>query len=287
MFVVLSRHQNDTMKRGSNSMRKLLGVGARRRGTALLVGAVMLSTGMWSPARADVLGPVETYPDIVPDVTQVYTYNPVVSFDPATGEVVYGPLVLAFDTWSQNLGTVALDLLSDEPTNLDNPTVSQCVSWVVEGVCGERRPVGGFEVHPAHGHIHFQEFARYELRKLREEDGRVNYSRGGLVAISDKVSFCLFDSRAVRPDARPVRTYAGCGSTREGISAGWADIYGSDLAGQQLPVDRLADGRYALVIAMDYADRLWESDNDNNVVEVIVELSNGATQATIVDKRWP
>lgn len=229
--------------------------------------------------------PAPTYPDLVPDVTDVIVYRPVLGFD-GSGGVVYGPAELAFDTWSQNLGTVALDLVSDEPTNVENPTVSQCVAWTAD-VCRERRQVGGFELHPEHNHFHFNEFARYELRKVRR-NGRVNYSDSGLLALSDKVSFCLLDSTQVRDDARPVPTYLGCTVTREGISAGWADIYGWDLAGQQMkPPGGVQDGRYALVISLDYAGRLWESDDGNNVVEVIVEISNGATQAAIVERRQP
>jgi hypothetical protein len=232
------------------------------------------------------LDPPETYPDVVPDLTHVFPNRPILGFDQPTGTFVFGPPVLRFDTWSQNLGTVALDLISDDPANVENPTVSQCVAWTGD-VCRERRQVGGFELHAAHNHFHFNEFARYELRALLP-DGTPDYSAAGLLDISEKVSFCLIDSTQVRPDARPVPVYVGCTPTREGISAGWADIYGASLAGQELsPAGGLVDGRYALVISMDYGDRLYESDNGNNVVEATVEVSNGATQAVIVDRRWP
>lgn len=300
------------------------GRGTRGRRRAVVIAAAVVAMGLSTPARAQdgplpdscrlhaakvvnpgcapalqeqlgqavdgltgpVLDPPDTYPDLEPEVTVVYTYRDIVDFDPATGELVYGPLLFAFDTWSRNIGTVALDLLSDDPANVNNPAVSQCVSWTVDGVCRERREVGGFEVHPDHNHFHFNDFAQYELRTLLP-DGTPDYSAAGLLDISEKVSFCLLDSWRIRDDARPVRTYTSCGSTREGISAGWADIYGGDLPGQQFPAEGLADGRYALVVTMDTNDRLWESDNGNNVLEVTVELSQGLTQATIVDRRRP
>lgn len=281
-------------------MGRVSGVAGRlcRRGAPAV--AVVLAIGLTLPAHAedepvpepvkgtveDVLTPSLTYPDLVPNVTEVFVFRPAVGFDPETGTFIYGPPELSFDTWSQNLGTVPLDLVSDDPTNVSNPTVSQCVSWSPDLVCRERRQVGGFELHPTHGHFHFQNFARYELRRV-QRNGSVNYRPRGLLAVSDKVSFCLIDSVQVRDDARPVPTYVLCTGTREGISAGWADIYTSDLPGQQLPLEGLADGRYAVVVSMDTADSVWESDDGNNTVEVIIELSNGATEIAVVERRWP
>lgn len=262
--------------------------------------AAVIALGLGVPAQADVapvpepvkgeigevLNPGITYPDLVPDVTELFALRPAIGFDPNTGAVVYGPPHVFFDTWSQNLGTVPLDLVSDDPTNVSNPTVSQCVSWSPDLVCRERRQVGGFALHPAHNHFHFEGFARYELRKVNRK-GQVDYRSRGLIDVSDKVSFCLLDSTTVREDASPVPTYVGCTPTREGISAGWADIYTSDLDGQQLSLEGQPDGRYAVVITMDTGDHLFESDNGNNVVEVIFDLSNGGTQATIVGRNRP
>lgn len=276
-------------------------VRSSHRGRHALLLAVALSVSAAVPAaRAEgplkpVLDPVvgdpgDTFPDLVPDVTVVGAYQ-TITFDPDTGQAVEGPPEMFFDTWSKNLGEVALDLQSDEPTNVTNPAVSQCTSWYdgEDLVCRERRTVGGFELHPTHGHFHFNDFGRYELRRLLQS-GSPDYSSRGLIDISDKVSFCLIDSTPVRSDARPVPTYVLCGSTREGISAGWADIYTSDLEGQQLSLAGLSDGRYALVVTMDGANHVFESDDTNNRVVVTVQLSNLASanpQAVIVDKTWP
>jgi hypothetical protein len=267
----------------------------RSRRWLLLVAAVALLVPLNPAARADgpldpVLGdPGFTYPDIKPDVTDVLVERQFLGFDPTTGAAVYDLPTLYFDTWAQNVGDVALDLMTDDPANVVNPAVSQCVSWYSPLVCRERRPVGGFELHPAHGHFHFNDFAGYELRRF-DADGTPNYSAAGLVSASDKVSFCLIDATPIADDAFPVPTYVACGSTREGISAGWADIYTSDLEGQSLSAGGLVDGTYALVVTSDTANSVFESDDTNNRVIVAVQLtglSTGTPQASIVGRTWP
>jgi hypothetical protein len=263
---------------------------------ALLVG-VLLAPTLSVPAKAeDALDPIvgnpgNTYPDLVPDVRFVFLQREDL-WDPNTQTFIQDPTTpptMWFDTWSQNLGTVAVELTADEPDNLANSTVSQCVSWRTDHVCREYTPtpVGSFTWHEEHTHFHYQDFADYELRKIRR-NGEVNYSSRGLVAASEKVSFCLMDSQQVRGGAELTPWYKACQPVRQGIQPGWADIYTSDLAGQQvtLPVD-IPDGRYALVVTMDTANRLLESDDSNNRVVVTVEILNGGTAAQIVDRSYP
>lgn len=226
----------------------------------------------------------ETYPNLVPNVTYVEVVRPF-GWDPITMTFFEEPPQLWFDTHSQNLGVVPMDLINDEPENVTNPAVAQCVAWTTDFVCRERRRVGGFVLHVPHNHFHFDDFAAYELRALLG-DGSVDYSAGGLLSSNEKVSFCLVDSEAVAPNARPTPAYVACTSVREGISPGWADIYTSDLEGQQLEIGGLDDGRYALVVDMDVSNHLYESDDTDNRLEVIVELSNGLEDVAIVERRW-
>jgi hypothetical protein len=226
-----------------------------------------------------------TYPDLVPNVTDTYITYSYVDFNPETGEFIYGPPLLAFDTVAQNLGQVALDIQSDDFTNQTDPPAAQCVAWTGP-VCRERERIGGFEIHPGHGHIHFNDFAKYELRKL-SADGTPDYSSTGLVAISDKVSFCLIDIMKIRDDASPVGTYTTCTALREGISPGWADVYGAELPGQTFPINGVPDGRYAIIVAMNYTGSVYESDHTNNRVAVTVDVVTGAApSATIVDRSY-
>jgi hypothetical protein len=225
-----------------------------------------------------------TYPDLVPDVTQVYVGWDF-TFDPETGTFTQTNPKIHFDTWSKNLGPVPLDLVSDDLTAQESASVSQCLAWRPDYVCRERQTVGGFVAHPEHGHIHFEGFASYELRRLLA-DGTPDYSTAGLVDTSDKVSFCLIDLEQVRADAVPVPTYLFCDGKREGISPGWADIYGAFLEGQQFPVAGMADGSYALVITMNPMGNVFESDHTNNRVAATIELSGGGTMARLLSKSW-
>lgn len=233
-------------------------------------------------AVADALAHETTYPNLVPNVTEVRIYRPL-RWNPETQTVFEGPPMLTFDTHSQNFGTVPVDLLADDPENITASTVSQCVSWAPDYVCRERHRVGGFSWHAEHTHFHYQDFASYGLRRLGP-DGRPDYSSAGLVGASEKVSFCLMDSTPVADDAVPVPTYAACNPIRQGISPGWADIYTSDLPGQEISIDGLADGSYALVVTMDPADHLFESDDTDNRIEVTVAISGGLRNAEITDR---
>lgn len=228
-----------------------------------------------------------TYPDLVPNVTDVSIFHEF-RWDPATETFTEGPPRFHFDTYAQNLGTVPLDLAADDPTNTAGSTVSQCVSWKPPYVCRERAQVGGFEWHDEHTHYHYLDFAYYQLRTLTA-DGSPDWSASGLVGTSDKVSFCLLDSQQVSPDAVPVPTYLTCNPLHQGISPGWSDIYNSGLPGQSMSLAGLPEGRYALVVALNPAGHVRETDSTNNRVVVIVEVSNFddfIPQATIVSRSW-
>lgn len=263
-----------------------------RRRAAMLVAGMVLGPLPGLPAHAaDPLAPVlgdpgTTLPNLVPDVRHVEFFQQTTT-DLVTGtSVPVGPPRFLFDTWVQNLGAVSLQLTAEDLADFEDTPVSQCVSWRTDRLCREQRPVGGFGLDPDHGHFHFEEFAAYELRRLLH-NGRVDYSNRGLVASNGKVSFCMIDSAQVRDDAFPVGYYRGCGTAMQGVSAGWADIYSAGLPGQEFPVESLVDGRYALVVDLDYANRLYETDDTDNVVEVTVEISGNVTQVAIVGRNRP
>lgn len=224
-----------------------------------------------------------TLPNLVPDTREVTIAYTNVHLDPETGEAVWTEPYLEFDTYSQNLGSASLDVTFDRDA-LPEMRVLQCVSWSYDRICRERRPVGGFEYHDVHGHFHFLEFATYELRRLRA-DGSVDQSAAGLIAGSPKVSFCLIDSAPVTSDAFMFPTYTQCTPARQGISPGWADIYTSNLEGQSFPIDGITDGRYALVLTLDPNNRLYETDDSDNRVAAILEISGGVKDVAVVERR--
>ena len=243
----------------------------------------VVNPGCVPALTSDIRDPGLAFPNLSPDVRNVQIQRPFV-FDEATQTFHEGPLPeLAFDGWVQNRGDVPLELVADDP---ENPTTAmQCVSWTGH-VCREKRVVGEYEWHEEHSHFHFTDFADYQLRRLAP-DGRPDYSDAGLLARSEKVSFCLVDAALIDLLDPAPPFYLSCGPTLQGVSPKWADVYGVGTPGQSLSIEGLGDGRYALIVNMDYADHLYESDDTDNVVEVTVEISNGMTQAAIVDKRVP
>lgn len=180
-----------------------------------------------------------------------------------------------------NRGTAHLDLLGipggTQPTTVP---AHQCVAWAADRACQTRQPVGEFEWHPDHMHHHFEGFAKYELRSLRR--GRPNMKPSGLVRGGDKISFCLIDYEPDDGSSTPFPgtgaggwpLYSSCvaGSGYQGISRGWRDVYTGSLTGQQVVVDGVPPGRYALVVTVDPDRKLFETDETDNTVVTRISL---------------
>lgn len=134
---------------------------------------------------------------------------------------------------------------------------------------------GCMAFHPAHSHWHFNDFARYTLRRN---------SNGNLMAGSTKVSFCMLDSYYAFPSvpgSSDASYFDSCAPSRSmGISPGWSDIYGADLADQDLDVTGLSDGWYCLESAADPDGRLRETVNANNARRLKLKLIDGGVDVS-------
>jgi hypothetical protein len=275
----------------------------RNRRWSVLVAVGLLVSLLAVRAQADdpldpYLGdPGRTYPNLVPNVkdVQIQTYRLIEN----DVEIFFeNGLFLWFDTRAQNLGEVPVQLTVDKVDTPESSTVSQCISWRLSDahLCRETEVVGGYAWHDAHNHFHYEDFARYQLRTLAA-DGRPDYSDSGLVGVSDKVSFCFVDSEKVDPTdttTRPTPLYESCLPAVQGITPGWTDIYTSDMAGQNFDIAGLPNGRYAVIVDMDYENTLYETNDDDNYIEVTIEISDGdpteypaGRKAEILDRRWP
>lgn len=191
----------------------------------------------------------------------------------------------------------------------------QCVQWtgpVIHGAqrtCETTATLGTMSWHAYHGHLHLDDFARYELRYVLA-DGSVDYSEAGLAAGGEKTGFCVQDGFGRNPDRPPVEInptmytpgwdnltawYKGCGqpgffpyvtSIRQGLTPGWLDVYYSSYPGQQVITEGLPDGRYALVTRINPRGVYRETDLGNNVSVALVELyhdDEGKRQARPLD----
>jgi hypothetical protein len=104
-----------------------------------------------------------------------------------------------------------------------------------------------FEFAPCHGHYHIHSYAEYELF---DADGK-------LVGQGHKQAFCLLDSIRIVPGAPS----SGYDCSFQGISSGWADIYGRGLDGQWIVVTGLPAGEYTLRVTIN-PERLIPEVND-------------------------
>jgi len=138
--------------------------------------------------------------------------------------------------------------------------------------------IGCFIFHPQHNHWHFEEFERYELRRIKS---------GKVLASSEKVSFCLLDTGTFGSfPGTPGPHYGPCNEdVTMGLSVGWYDIYQSNLFGQELDVHGLPAGRYCLAMAADPGERVAESNETDNGRSTVVEIA-GST-ATDLGRRCP
>jgi hypothetical protein len=138
------------------------------------------------------------------------------------------------------------------------------------------RHVGTFVFHPAHGHWHFEDFARYELRKVR-----TNGNIGAVLRSTDKVSFCILES-GVQSTATAHFGWGGshaCSATSpQGLKVGYRDTYDHTLPDQFIDVTGLPDGVYWLVSTVDPRSaelprgRLYERDERNNKGKVKISI---------------
>lgn len=187
-----------------------------------------------------------------------------------------GDLRLKFATTIYNAGRGPL-----ETRGARNPRSGalEVYQYVYEGERAVKgRPVGTFNYNHRHGHLHFDDFARYELWAL-DAQGR----RTERVADNAKVGFCLMDiknmasdrthleSGLIRKPGGPV--YAGCREDIQGISVGWGDEYLALLFEQDLELSGVPSGDYALVVTTNPQRRLEELDYSNNAAVAYLTLS--------------
>ncbi|MDQ3328105.1 MAG: lysyl oxidase family protein [Chloroflexota bacterium] len=128
------------------------------------------------------------------------------------------------------------------------------------------RNVGEFVFHPEHDHFHFEGFSDFELWTQAGWDAWLASGRtqGRPYKVSAKNTSCVMDTYMVQrlPDTPNNPAYGSvCGTTKQGLSVGWGDLYAYYLYGQwiDLGANRLANNTYVLRSVADPDNRLYES----------------------------
>ena len=250
---------------------------------ALVAGVVMAALQAPSSAR-----PVA---EQLPNLVALPPFDLQIGGTDETSPADAGGRAIRFATAAANRSDFALEL-SGQPKSATEATAHQCTAWVGPRVCSDREEVGLFSWHPAHGHYHFEDFALYQLRTLRA-GGAPEMRKRGLVATSGKVSFCIIDVEQEESRGAlytlPYPLYYSCiaGFSMQGISPGWKDIYSRSTPGQQIPLDGIEDGEYALISIVDPLDRLLETDDTDNTALTQIRLSNGGRRIDVLCEQEP
>jgi hypothetical protein len=131
--------------------------------------------------------------------------------------------------------------------------------------------IGQADYVAAENHWHVVHIAQYRLLNLS----------GGVVATSEKASFCLVDEQLEEPDlpkAKRYRVYGSCPygkkrtSLKVGLSIGWADIYEWQRNGQWIDITGVPSGNYQLQTEVDPDGNCQESDYTNNTLTIPVTI---------------
>ena len=192
-----------------------------------------------------------------------------------------GRTLLRFSTTSRNMGAGPLELQAGEliPPAVGNDWKQKVYQRVyLEGGGYSDYLAGSFEYHAAHGHVHFEGYARYELQP--------EAAPGASERIGEKVTFCVMDTTRIDtrlPGAPKRPVYSACGYQVQGMSVGWGDTYGYHLAGQEIDVTGLPDGIYVLRISIDPYNRLLETNDTDNESTVRLQLAGGTV--TVLDRK--
>ncbi len=179
-----------------------------------------------------------------------------------------GQTKLVFSTTSWNSGVAPLELIAgDIDFRGRKQKVYQRV-YLNDGGYYDR--LAGFvEWHRKHSHFHFNDYALYTLRPVD--------APGGSQRTGSKTTFCIIDTDPIDttlPGAPNQPVYSSCGMDKQGMSVGWGDTYGYWLSGQEVDFAGNPDGLYQLSIEVDPKNLLLETDENDNVSCVLLEISN-------------
>jgi Lysyl oxidase/Bacterial pre-peptidase C-terminal domain len=225
---------------------------------------------------------VSQLPDLIvlADASQGYLYDWYLDSNSMPGRTL-----LRLSNATGNIGSGPLEIRGGSVIGADRQQVFQRV-YDTDGGYTDLQ-AGTFIYHAEHGHVHFEDFLQYNLRRVTPIDGV-----GEIVSSGVKTSFCLEDTAArfqTLPGFSSNRGYFGCGQV-QGISVGWADVYRRNLEGQWIDVTGTPAGEYWLESVADPSNLIQESDETNNTTRIKINLGGdtapdyaGNTLATASD----
>lgn len=175
---------------------------------------------------------------------------------------IAGHTLLRISSAVPNIGVGPLEMIGSS----ESPDVYQRI-YLSEGGYTDRY-AGSFTFHPTHGHLHYDNWMRFNLRYVL-----TNNAVGDLVVAGAKSSSAILDVQhydSSLPGSPNSSQYFG-GYT-QGISVGWADVYGATLDDQWIDVTGVPDGHYWLEQVVDPENNIKESNETNNTTRILIDL---------------
>lgn len=233
-----------------------------KRGSWLTAGLAMglVCSGVLGGAAAQ--AQTDLLPDIIIRQSDLYDNDIITSG---------GQRLLRLSNATPNIGAGKLYVYGGQTYPDGTQDVIQRI-YRTDGSFSERLS-GKFVYHPGHGHIHFENWCQYNLRTILPGDGV-----GPIVAQGAKTSFCILDlgvHDSSLPGFPPGGQFRSCGSTIQGLSVGWLDIYSKTLSGQNIVITGVPAGQYWLESVADPANNVLESNEDNNATRIKVTIPSG------------
>jgi subtilisin-like proprotein convertase family protein len=151
------------------------------------------------------------------------------------------------------------------------------------------RPAGYQSFHPAHNHVHVQDFTRFSLRVATPDPDPLNwptitnslkqgYCLINMGSCNSIDSVCMSHGNIITDGMIPnfnLGIVTGCGAQGQGIFVGRYDMYGAG-NGQEINAPNICNGNYFIVAEIDPYDYFDEEDETNNAVAVPVTLTQQA-----------
>ncbi len=212
----------------------------------------------------------------------------------STPNIGYGPLrILPTDSFVCGIDTIYMPGgLSACP---DGSFPSQIIKQRVYQKAGTQmqyydRFAGTMTYHPTHNHMHVDDWGTYSIR---EEVPGTDPLSWPIIAGGAKLGFCLMDFGSCDTYTGYCRGSNGevmgsanipnyglgggtytCGSTSQGITTGWTDIYYHFLDEMQIEIpEGTCNGSYFLVVDVDPLNHFLEIDETNNATVVPITLN--------------
>jgi hypothetical protein len=185
---------------------------------------------------------------------------------------------VGFNTRVTNRGAGILDIVGHRRPGNRVMTADQLV----------HRTSGRVRVVPGIGSLRFHGHGHEHWHLLPFDDYELLSAVGGRVRIHGyKQGFCIAGFAVGVADRRPTPPSI-CGKDRpnalgvhERLGVGDADEYGRFLEGQSISLDGVPAGRYYLVLRVNGARRILESDYSNDVAAALVRIGYSGTVATV------